>query len=78
MIVDDLEERLAQVAQDGRPKVMGIALHAYIVGQPHRPRHLRRALGQVAARRPALLWVTTAGAVYDHVAALRPGTVPGG
>jgi peptidoglycan/xylan/chitin deacetylase (PgdA/CDA1 family) len=76
MIVDDLEERLLQCA-DGRPQVMGIALHPYIVGQPHRLRHLRRALGHLAARRGAV-WLTTAGGVLDHVLALPPGTVPGG
>ena len=37
MIVDDLEERLLQVA-DGKPQVMGIALHPYLVGQPYRLR----------------------------------------
>jgi peptidoglycan/xylan/chitin deacetylase (PgdA/CDA1 family) len=76
LLVDDLEERLLQCA-DGRPQVMGIALHPYIVGQPHRLRHLRRALGHLAARRGAV-WLTTAGGVLDHVLALPPGTVPGG
>jgi hypothetical protein len=30
---------------------MGIALHPYLVGQPYRLRHLRRALAHIAARR---------------------------
>ena len=30
---------------------MGVALHAYLVGQPHRLRHLKRALRHIAARR---------------------------
>jgi peptidoglycan/xylan/chitin deacetylase (PgdA/CDA1 family) len=75
MIVDDFDERLDQVA-DGIPQVMGIALHPYLVGQPYRLRQLRRALAHVAARREAV-WVTTAGAICDHVAALPPGIVPG-
>jgi peptidoglycan/xylan/chitin deacetylase (PgdA/CDA1 family) len=75
MIVDDFEERLRQVA-DGLPQVMGIALHPYIVGQPHRLRHLRRALGAVAAERERV-WIATAGAVFDHVCTLPAGTVPG-
>lgn len=75
MIVDDLEERLLQV-RDGLPQVMGIALHPYLVGQPHRLRHLRRALAHLSARR-GVVWVTTAGSVLDHVRGLPPGTVPG-
>lgn len=76
MIIDDFEERLQQVA-DGRPQVMGIALHPYLVGQPYRLRQLRRALTHLSARRD-VVWVTTAGAVFDHVRALPAGLVPGG
>jgi peptidoglycan/xylan/chitin deacetylase (PgdA/CDA1 family) len=75
MILDDFEERLRQVG-DGLPQVMGIALHPYIIGQPHRLRHLRRALAAIAAER-GRIWITTAGAVFDHVAALPDGVVPG-
>ncbi len=75
MIVDDFEERLLQI-RDGRAQVMGIALHPYIVGQPFRLRHLRRALTHIAARRGAV-WITTAGGVLDHVLALPAGLVPG-
>jgi hypothetical protein len=59
-----------------QPLVMGIALHPYIVGQPHRLRHLRRALAHIARPRPGV-WLTTAGAIRDAVAALPPGIVPG-
>ena len=76
MIVDDFEERLRQVRADGLPQVMGIALHPYIIGQPHRLRVLRRALSVVAQARGDV-WITTAGAVFDHVAALPAGVVPG-
>jgi peptidoglycan/xylan/chitin deacetylase (PgdA/CDA1 family) len=75
MILDDFEERLRQT-RDGLPQVMGIALHPYIIGQPHRLRHLRRALAAIAAER-GRIWITTAGAVFDHVAALPAGIVPG-
>ena len=74
MIVDDFHERLRQV-KDGLPQVMGIALHPYIVGQPHRLRHLRRALAEIAQHRDSI-WITTAGGVFDRVAALPEGTVP--
>lgn len=75
MILDDFHERLHQV-KDGMAQVMGIALHPYIIGQPHRMRHLRRALAEIAQHRDAV-WITTAGAIFDHVAALPPGVVPG-
>ncbi|HEV7265021.1 MAG TPA: polysaccharide deacetylase family protein [Falsiroseomonas sp.] len=76
MVVDDLEERLRQVRRDGLPQVMGVALHPYIVGQPHRLRALRRALAVIAQAREEI-WITTAGAVADHVATLPAGVVPG-
>ncbi len=41
MIADNFDEMLDQSAH--QPLVMGIALHAYLVGQPYRLRHLRRA-----------------------------------
>jgi allantoinase len=75
MIVDNFDEMLAQ--SRAQPLVMGIALHPYLVGQPHRLRHLRRALQHVAAHRDGA-WITTAGAIAAHAAALPPGIVPGG
>ena len=62
MIVDDFEERLAQSRQQSI--VMGVALHPYLVGQPYRLRHLRRALAHVAAARDDI-WLTRAGAISD-------------
>lgn len=55
-------------ARGGQPLVMGIALHPYLVGQPHRLRQLRRALGHICADGRA--WWTTPGAMLDHVAKL--------
>ncbi|PZW50940.1 hypothetical protein C8P66_101155 [Humitalea rosea] len=75
MIVDDFDERLRQT-RDGLPQVMGIALHPYIIGQPYRMRALRRALAHVAGHREEV-WLCTAGQVFDHVAGLAPGLVPG-
>lgn len=75
MILDDFQERLRQL-RDGLPQVMGIALHPYIIGQPHRLRHLRRALAEIAAHRDTV-WITTAGAIFDHVLSLPAGIVPG-
>ncbi|MFC7478505.1 polysaccharide deacetylase family protein [Dankookia sp. GCM10030260] len=75
MVLADFEERLDQVGRDGIPQVMGIALHPYIIGQPYRLRALRGALAAIAARRDAV-WITTAGAIFDHVASLPEGMVP--
>jgi peptidoglycan/xylan/chitin deacetylase (PgdA/CDA1 family) len=74
MIVDSLDEMLEQSSD--APLVMGIALHAYIVGQPHRLRPLRRALRHIASRRDEI-WITTSGAIADHCLALAPGLVAG-
>lgn len=75
MIIDQLAEMLDETASAQAPAlVMGIALHPYIVGQPYRLRHLRRALQQVAAARDAgRVWVATPGAVCAHAAALIGG-----
>lgn len=75
MIVADFEERLRQVARDGQPQVMGIALHPYLVGQPYRLRALRGALERIVAERDTV-WITTAGGILDHVLALPEGVVP--
>jgi allantoinase len=71
LIVDQLEEMLDQTrAADAPALVMGIALHPYIVGQPYRLRHLRRALQRVAAARDAgEVWMTTPGAIALHAQA---------
>ncbi len=53
------------------PLVMGIALHPYVVGQPHRLRPLRTALQHVAAHRDDV-WLTTAGAIAAHAGPLTP------
>jgi peptidoglycan/xylan/chitin deacetylase (PgdA/CDA1 family) len=74
MIIDQFEEMLEQ-SRDA-PLVMGIALHPYIVGQPHRLRHLRRALAHIAARRDDI-WITTTGEIARHAAALPDGVAPG-
>ncbi len=73
MIVDQFEEML-ELSQT-RPLVMGVALHAYIVGQPHRLRHLKRALKHIAASRHSI-WLTTPGEIARHCAGLPEGIVP--
>lgn len=67
MIIDNFDEMLEQ--SKGQPLVMGIALHPYIIGQPFRLRHLRRALTHVAERR-SQVWITRAGDVCDCFSAI--------
>jgi peptidoglycan/xylan/chitin deacetylase (PgdA/CDA1 family) len=63
MIVDNFDEMLEQ--SDAQPLVMGIALHPYIVGQPYRLRHLRRALEHIHHEKRA--WWTTPGSICEWV-----------
>jgi allantoinase len=69
MIVDNFEEMRQQAEQ--QPLVMGIALHSYIVGQPFRLRHLRRALTHIADARDDI-WICRAGDIALHAAAVLP------
>jgi peptidoglycan/xylan/chitin deacetylase (PgdA/CDA1 family) len=73
IIVDHFDEML-ELSQE-RPLVMGVALHAYLVGQPHRLRHLKRALRHIAKHRDRI-WLTTPGAIARHCQTLPAGIVP--
>lgn len=66
MIVDQFDEMREQSVDESL--VMGIALHSYIVGQPFRLRHLRRALRHIGASRESI-WLATAGGIAAHFAA---------
>ncbi|MBV8193280.1 MAG: polysaccharide deacetylase family protein [Alphaproteobacteria bacterium] len=70
LIVDQFDEMLELSA--ARPLVMGVALHPYLVGQPHRLRHLKRALRHIARKRERV-WLTTPGAIARHCIALPAG-----
>jgi len=74
MIVDAFEVLQAECAH--RPVVMGIALHPYLVGWPHRFKHLARALRQIVIQADERVWFTTSGAIAAHAATLPDGTVP--
>jgi peptidoglycan/xylan/chitin deacetylase (PgdA/CDA1 family) len=71
-VIDGFDEMRALSQQ--APLVMGVALHSYIVGQPHRLRHLRRALRHIAARREEV-WLTTAGEIAAFCLRLPQGTI---
>jgi allantoinase len=76
MIVDQFDEMLEQTQKAEQPQglVMGIALHPYIVGQPYRLRHLRRALRHIVAHAtitsPGEVWLTTPGGIVDAMDAM--------
>ncbi len=74
MIVDTFDVMSAEC--DKRPLVMGIALHSYVVGQPHRFKHLARALRHLSREANDKIWFTTSGEIAAHAAALPNGTVP--
>jgi allantoinase len=63
MIIDTFDEMLEQ--SKAQPLVMGIALHPYLVGQPQRLRHLRRALTHISDHRDQI-WLTRSGDIHDY------------
>ena len=71
IVIDQFDEMLEQAHRTPEPHalVMGIALHPYIVGQPYRLRHLRRALRHITSHAtitaPGEVWITTPGAIVD-------------
>ena len=75
LVIDNLEEMLQQ--SNTQALVMGLALHPYIVGQPYRLRHIRRALQRMAQARDAgEVWFCTPGEIAAHMQQLaqqRPG-----
>lgn len=68
MILSAFEVMLAKSSR--RPLVMGIALHGYLMGQPHRFAHLERVLQILRDRSGDRVWFTTAGAINDHYRSL--------
>jgi peptidoglycan/xylan/chitin deacetylase (PgdA/CDA1 family) len=74
MIVDTFDVMREECAK--RPLVMGIALHPYLVGWPHRFKHLARALRHIVAKADDRVWLTTAGEIAAHAAKLPNGVVP--
>jgi allantoinase len=74
MIVDAFDVMHAECER--RPLVMGIALHAYVVGWPHRFKHLARALNYIVHRADERVWITTSGEIAAHAEGLPSGSVP--
>jgi hypothetical protein len=74
MIIDQFDEMLAQSRK--YPLVFAVAVHPFIIGQPHRLRPFRDALRHIMRDRDAL-WITTPCEIARYCESLPKGTVPG-
>lgn len=63
MIVDQFDEMREQAAD--KPLCMGVALHAYVAGQPFRLRRLRAAFRHIAAARDDV-WLSDSDRIAAH------------
>lgn len=72
MVIDQFDELLRQ-SRD-QPLCMGIALHAMVIGQPFRMKHLRRAMEHLQ-RHQDRCWFATAGDIarFSETVIPRPG-----
>jgi allantoinase len=61
-IVDQFDQLYADSAQSGR--VMALALHPFVIGQPFRQRYLAKALQYIASH--AGVWLTTSDEIAAH------------
>ena len=63
MVIDNFDEMLEQ--SKSQSLVYGIAIHAFLIGQPFRLRHFRRALEHIAKHRDKV-WIATSGDIAQH------------
>ncbi len=73
-LIDQFDELLEE--SERRPLVMGIVLHSFILGQPHRLRQFRRVIEHILRQRERI-WLTRPGDIWRHIASLPDGIVPG-
>jgi allantoinase len=69
MIIDNFDEMLEQSREQAL--VYGVSIHAFIVGQPFRLRHFRRAMEHVRAASEQV-WFATTGQISKHYAKVVP------
>jgi hypothetical protein len=62
MVTDQLDQLYADSADSGR--VMALALHPFVIGQPFRSKYLDQALDHVAGH-PGV-WLTTSDEIAEH------------
>lgn len=68
----DQFEQLIEDASDGSSRVMCFTLHPYIMGVPHRAKHIRRILEHVCNRPDTLVW--NGEQILDWYKSVRPKT----
>jgi peptidoglycan/xylan/chitin deacetylase (PgdA/CDA1 family) len=61
-VVDQFDQLYEDSAQSGR--VMALALHPFVIGQPFRHRYLAKALAYIASREE--VWLTTSDDIAAH------------
>jgi peptidoglycan/xylan/chitin deacetylase (PgdA/CDA1 family) len=69
MIIDNFDEMLEQ--SEEQSLVYGVSIHAFIVGQPFRLRHFRRALEHIRAASDRV-WFATTGQIAQHFSQVVP------
>lgn len=62
IVIDQYEQLRADSAPSGR--VMALALHPFVIGQPFRAKYLDQALEFLAAQPD--IWLTTSDEIADH------------
>ncbi|MGZ3338886.1 MAG: polysaccharide deacetylase family protein [Reyranella sp.] len=73
-LIDQFDEMLAESAR--RPLVMGVVLHSFILGQPHRLRRFRAVVEHILKHRDRV-WITRPGDICGFIESLPEGIVPG-
>lgn len=61
-VVDQFDQLHEDAAESGR--VMALALHPFVIGQPFRHQYLARALDYIASREG--VWLTTSDEIAAH------------
>jgi hypothetical protein len=61
---------MADAVADGSSRVMCFTMHPYIMGVPHRSKHLRRILEHVCNRADAVVW--TGEQILEWYKSVRP------
>ena len=73
-LIDQFDEMLAESAR--RPLVMGVVLHSFILGQPHRLRRFRSVVEHILKHRDRV-WITRPGDICGFIESLPERIVPG-